>query len=181
MEGSMKKLYGVALMGGVALVAVWMLGSRYAHTPSSHEPGEDETSVVVGSGTVTIHYGTPKLGGRNLDEMIKPGVAWFMGMNNPTTLETTVALNFSGKKLEPGKYAIFARPDEQKNWTFLVSSAIKRPLDPSTVVLEAPLAFAKDGAPQDVLKITLSKAGEGASLVVAWGTYRLQAAFKPAA
>src|ERR1041384_1738000 len=106
--GAVKKLYGVAFMGAGALAAVW----------------------VRGDGKVTIHCGTPKLGGRNLDEMIKPGVAWFMGMNNPTTLETSVALDFGGKKLAPGKYAIFARPDEQKNWTFLVSSAIKRPLDP---------------------------------------------------
>ena len=178
----MKRLYGVALIGAVALVAVWMLGTKYAHTSStSHEPGEEETSVALGKGKVTIHYGTPKLGARNLDEMIKPGVAWFMGMNNPTTLETTVALDFGGKKLAPGKYAIFARPDEQKNWTFLISSAIKRPLDPATVVLESPLSFARDGSPQDLLKITLSKAGDGALLVVAWGTYRLSSTFKPAA
>jgi DUF2911 family protein len=176
----MKKLYGVALMGAVALAAVWMLGNRYAHTSTSHEPGEDETSVVLGKGKVTIHYGTPKLGSRNLDEMIKPGLAWFMGMNNPTTLETTVALDFNGKKLAPGKYAIFARPDEQRNWTLLVSPAIERPLNPSTVVLESPLRFAKDGAPQDLLKITLEKSGDGASMMVAWGTYRLQSAFKPA-
>ena len=109
-----------------------------------------------------------------------PGLAWFMGMNDPTTLETTVALDFGGKKLAPGKYAIFARPDEQRNWTLLVSSAIERPLKPSTVVLEAPLRFAKDGTPQDLLKITLETAGDSASLVVAWGTYRLQGAFKAA-
>src|SRR6185369_5027245 len=105
-------------------------------TVSAHEPGEAETSVSLGKGKVTIHYGTPKLAGRNLDEMIKPGLAWFMGMNNPTTLETTVELDFNGKKLQPGKYAIFSRPDEQKNWTFLVSSAITRPLKAETVVLE---------------------------------------------
>ena len=85
------------------------------------------TSVDLGKGKVTIDYGTPKLGARNLDEMIKPGVAWLMAMNNPTTLETTVALDFAGKKLAPGKYAIFARPDEQRNWTLLVSSAISDP------------------------------------------------------
>jgi hypothetical protein len=177
----MKKLYGVALMGAVALVVVWMLGTRYAHTSTAHDPGEEDTSVALGSGKVTIHYGTPKLAGRNLDEMIKPGVAWFMGMNNPTTLETSVALDFGDKKLAPGKYAIFARADEQRNWTFLVSSAIKRPLDPATVVLEAPLKFAKDGAPQELLKITLEKSGDGASMVVAWGAYRLTGTFKPAA
>src|SRR6185295_7790475 len=176
----MKKLYGVALMGAVALVVVWMLGTRYAHTSTAHDPGEEDTSVALGTGKVTIHYGTPKLAGRNLDEMIKPGVAWFMGMNNPTTLETTVALDFGGKRLEPGKYSIFARPDEQKNWTLLVSSAIKRPLDPATVVLSAPLKFAKDSAAQDLLKITLNKSGDGASLDVAWGNYRLNGSFKPA-
>ena len=147
----------------------------------AHEPGEDEATLSIGKGKVTVHYGTPKLAGRNLDEMIKPGVAWFMGMNNPTTLETTVALDFGGKRLEPGKYAIFARPDEQKNWTLLVSSAIKRPLDPATVVLSAPLKFARDGAAQDVLKITLKESAGGASLDVAWGTYRLNGWFKPAA
>ena len=174
----MKKALLVTI-GVVALSAGLVLA--YAETAvSAHDPGEDETSVVLGKGKVTIHYGTPKLAGRNLDEMIKPGLPWFMGMNNPTTLETTVALDFNGKKLQPGKYAIFSRSDEQRNWTLLVSSAIARPLKPETVVLEAPLQFAKDGAPQDLLKITLEKAGDGASLVVAWGAYRLRGAFKAA-
>src|SRR6185295_13392127 len=167
--GVMKRVCLVVLIGLIASIAC-----------QAHEPGEDEATLNIGKGKVTVHYGTPKLAGRNQDEMIKPGVAWFMGMNNPTTLETTVALDFSGKKLAPGKYAIFARPDEQRNWTLLVSSAIERPLNPATVVLEAPLRFAKDGAPQDLLKITLEKAGDGGSMTVAWGTYRLQAAFKPA-
>ena len=179
---AMKRPLFVMAIGLVALGVAWFVASRYADTAANaHDPGEADTSVALGAGKVTIHYGTPKLGTRNLDEMIKPGTAWFMGMNNPTTLETSVALDFGGKKLAPGKYAIFARPDEQKYWTLLVSSAIKRPLDPATVVLEAPLRFAKDGAPQDLLKITLDKAGDGASLVVAWGTYRLQGSFKAAA
>jgi hypothetical protein len=179
--GVMKKFLLVLLVGLFALGGAWVLTSRYKGTAStSHDPGEDMTSVELGKGKVTIHYGTPKLGTRNLDEMIKPGVAWFMGMNNPTTLETTVTLDFGGKKLAPGKYAIFARPDEQRNWTLLVSSAVERPLKPSTVVLEAPLRFAKDGAAQDLLKITLEKAADGASMVVAWGTYRLQGGFKAA-
>jgi len=177
----MKKVFLVGLTGIVVLGALWALANRYTqNAASAHGPGEDETSVAIGSGKVTIHYGTPKLAGRNLDDMIKPGVAWFMGMNNPTTFETSVALDFDGRKLQPGKYAIFARPDEQRNWTLLVSSAIERPLKQDKVVLEAPLRFSKDSAAQDVLKITLEKAGEGAALVVAWGSYRLQGAFKAA-
>lgn len=177
----MKKVLAVLLVGVVLLGVAWVLSNRYlGAAATAHDPGEDSTSVEIGKGKVTIQYGTPTLGKRNLDEMIKPGLAWFMGMNTPTTLETTVALDFNGKKLAPGKYAIFARPDEQRNWTLLVSSAIERPLKPATVILEAPLKFAKDGAPQDLLKITLEKTGDGAAMLVAWGTYRLQAAFKPA-
>lgn len=160
---------------------VLLVGLVACSAAATHDPGEDTATIELGKGKVTIHYGTPKLNGRNLDDMIKPGLAWFMGMNDPTTLETTLALDFGGKKLAPGKYAIFARPDEQRNWTLLVSSAIKRPLDPATVVLETPLRFAKDGAPQELLKITLEKkAGGGGAMVVAWGTYRLQGTFTAA-
>lgn len=177
----MKRSLLVGLIGVAALGVIWILANQNSGTASTtHEPGEAMTTVELGKGKVTIHHGTPKLAGRNLDEMIKPGLAWFMGMNNPTTFETTIALDFEGKKLEPGKYAIFARADEQRNWTLLVSSAIERPLKPATVVLEAPLRFAKDAASQELLKITLDKSGDGASLVVAWGTYRLQGSFKPA-
>ena len=146
----------------------------------AHDPVEDSTSIAVGSGKVTIEYGTPKLAGRNLDQLIQPGLAWFIGMNKPTTLETTVALDFGGKKLPAGKYSLFARADQQRNWTLLISSAIKRPLDPNTVVLESPLGFARDDKSQELLKITLEKTGPGVGLVVAWGNYRLKGAFKPA-
>lgn len=177
----MKKALFVIVIVVLAAGGAWVAGKGYAGSAAtSHDPGDGMATVDLGKGKVTINYGTPKLGARNLDDMIKPGVAWFMGMNNPTTLETTVPLDFGGKKLAPGKYAIFARPDEQRNWTLLVSSAIERPVKPETVVLEAPLKFAKDGASQDLLKITLEKAGDGASMVVAWGTYRLQSGFKAA-
>ncbi|HJZ68632.1 MAG TPA: DUF2911 domain-containing protein [Blastocatellia bacterium] len=178
----MKSGSSLLLIVMVALgVACGFENSHGGATASAHDPGEDTTSIELGKGKVSIHYGTPRLGKRNLDDMIKPGLAWFMGMNDPTTLETTVDLDFNGRRLGAGKYAIFARADERRNWTLLVSSAIERPLNPSTVVLEAPLRFNKDGAPQDLLKITLEKAGDGASMTVAWGNYRLQGAFKPAA
>jgi hypothetical protein len=146
-----------------------------------HEMMRDKASVDLGSGKVTIDYGTPKLKGRSLDEMIKPGQPWRMGMDNPTTLETTVALDFgSNKKLAPGKYTLFARADENKNWTLLVSNTTTGRPDPATVVVEAPLHFMKEDKPVEALKITLEKAGNSASLLVAWGTYRLHGSFKAA-
>ena len=146
----------------------------------AQEPGRASSSIELRGGKVEVQYGTPRLGERNLDEMIKPGLAWRMGMNNPTTLETTVALDFGGKKLSAGKYSLFARSDENRNWTLIASSAVKSMLDPATVVLETPLQFKKAGDSEDLLNITLSKSGDTASLLVSWGTYRLQSSFKAA-
>jgi hypothetical protein len=141
----------------------------------SHEPGRDHAVVELGKAKVTIDYGTPKLGTRNLDEMIKPGTPWRLGMNDPTTIETTAALDFGGKKLPAGKYTLFARPDDKQKWVLLVCN--DRPSNP---VIEAPLHFMKDTKPVDVLKITLEKASGGASLTISWGTYRLHGTFKAA-
>lgn len=147
----------------------------------AHEMVRDKTTIQLGNGKVTIDYGTPKLKGRNLDDMIKPGVPWQMGMDNPTTLETTVALDFNGKRLAPGKYTLYARADEKKNWTLLISSSPVRPFDPKSVVIESPVHFMKDKTSTEMLKITLEKAGGGAALLVAWGNYRLHGSLKAAA
>src|SRR2546425_10522430 len=88
----------------------------------AHEPGRDTTFLELSGGKVTIDYGTPKLSGRNLDEMIRPGVPWRLGMNAATTLENSVALDFKGKILRPGKYTLFARADEKRNWFLLITN-----------------------------------------------------------
>jgi DUF2911 family protein len=163
------------VLGGLSLFLLSCIAA------STHEPGEDTTSIDLGKGKVTIHYGTPTLGDRNLDDMIKPGLAWRMGMNNPTTLETTVDLDFGGKKLPAGHYALFARCDEAKNWVLLVSKGMEMMFDPSTVVLETHLSFEKNEKKLDVLKITLGKVRDEGTLLVAWGTYRLRGTFRAAA
>ena len=148
----------------------------------AHEMVRDTATVQIGKGKVTIEYGTPKLKGRNIDELIKPGMAWRMGMDDPTTLETTIPLHFGEKNVLPaGKYILFARQDEKKNWALLIAKATAPRFSPEAVVLEVPLHFMKDGKPEEVLKITLEKAGESVSLLVAWGTYRLHGVFKAAA
>jgi len=131
------------------------------------------SSIELGGGKVTVEYGTPKLGDRNIDDMIKPGMNWRLGSNAATTLDTTAALDFGGKELPAGKYTLTARYNQDKSWTLVASSG-------TTAALEAPLHFATDNAQQDVLKITLAKAGDGGEIHIAWGTYRLHGSFKPA-
>ena len=164
-EVIMKRSFG--LLAACALAAALFAAQ-------AHEPGRDEATVELGKGKVTINYGTPKLNGRNLDEMIQPGTPWRLGMNDPTMLETNVPLDFAGKKLPAGKYTLFARTDEKRNWSLLICSG----RTPDTAAVETPLRFTKETSPAELLKITLAKGSQGATLLIAWGTYRLQGSFK---
>jgi hypothetical protein len=75
-ETVMKKPLLVMPIIGIVALGALILANWYPETSvSAHGPGEDSTTVELGNGKVTIHYGTPKLAGRNLDEMIKPGLA----------------------------------------------------------------------------------------------------------
>jgi hypothetical protein len=164
----MKRMY-------VAVLSCCLL---FTASALAHVPGEDEASIDLNGGQVTIHYGTPSLSGRNLDDLVKPGMAWRMGMNNPTILETSVDLDFDGTKLPAGKYTLFARANEDGSWTLLVSRGSQAMLDKSAIVLQSPLHFTKETESNDVLKISLEKAYDGAAMTVAWGTYRLHSSFR---
>lgn len=142
----------------------------------AHEPGRDSTTVELEGAKITINYGTPTLGDRNLDQMIVPGKVWRMGMNAATTLETSVALDFGGKLLDPGKYTLLALSDENNNWLLIVSSSGSA----SDAVVKAPMHFARDDANVDILKMVLGKEGNSTSLSVTWGHYRLHLIFEKA-
>jgi hypothetical protein len=106
-----------------------------------------------------------------------------MGMNAATTLETSVALDFKGKVLPAGKYTLFARADEKRNWSLLITKdGNPMRLDPASIILEAPLRFAKEETSVEVLKISLENSGGEYPyrLRVAWGNYRLHTSFKEA-
>ena len=133
-----------------------------------------KTALELGKGRVSIEYGPPRLRGRNLDDMIQPGIPWRLGANMPTSLETTVPLKIGGKSLAPGKYVLFARPDPDKKWTLLVTTG-----DPDSAVAQAPLRFSREDQSIEALEIKLDKAARGANLRIAWGNYRLLGTIEP--
>ncbi len=162
-------------------IAMFLVICSLALLFSLAQPGRDAAYLELGGGKVSIDYGTPKLQGRNLDEMIKPGVPWRMGMDAATTLENSVALDFKGKVLQPGKYTLFARADEKRNWVLLITKGGNpMGLDPASILLEVPLRFAKDDNSVEILKISLEESGGEYPfrLRVAWGNYRLHTSFK---
>ena len=67
-----------------------------------------EASLKLGGGNIKVSYGRPPLEGRNLLDMIQPGVNWRMGADNPTTLTTDIPLNVGGTTVPKGKHILLA-------------------------------------------------------------------------
>lgn len=87
----------------------------------------DSTSVSLGSGEVKLCYGSPSAQGRTLvgGEIHPFGEVWRMGANEPTTLHTSVAINFGDIALAPGSYSLYAIPGEE-SWEVVVNHEVNR-------------------------------------------------------
>ncbi len=80
--------------------------------------------ATVGSATVSVDYGRPDLGGRNLDElfaMLPPERVWRAGENEVTILETSADLILGGRMIPAGRYSLYLHIPEDGAWSLLVN------------------------------------------------------------
>ena len=77
---------------------------------------------MIGDAEVVINYSQPGVKGREIWGGLVPyGKVWRTGANEATTFETSAEINFGGKTLPAGKYALFTIPEKDK-WTFIFNS-----------------------------------------------------------
>lgn len=83
-------------------------------TPALSPKGEVEQ--VVGLTEVQVEYYRPSLRGRDMQKDILPSDGmWRFGANKNTTISFNTEVNFGGKDVKAGDYAIYALPGE-KEW-----------------------------------------------------------------
>lgn len=71
-----------------------------------------QAALTLAGATVTVDYGRPALRGRVAFGALVPwGEVWRAGDDEATVLATDRPLRFGGLLLEPGRYALFVRPD----------------------------------------------------------------------
>ena len=151
----------VAAIAAVPALAQQMAGER------------GEASLALDKGKVSVEYGRPSLKGRDLTQMMKPGVEWRLGSNSPTTLTTSVPLTFGATKVPAGTYVLRAKLNDDKTWTlvFLKQGDNAR-------VGETPLTLGTAGDSAEMLTMGLERAGTGGKLNVHWGTLMLTTPFE---
>ena len=160
----------------LSFLAVAFFLSTAVQSPAQVHP-RGEATLSLGGGTVKVDYGRPPLEGRNLMDMIQPGLLWRMGADQPTTLETDVPLKIGDKEVPAGKHILLARFSDKTKWSFVVSpkSASEHSDSDTIAEVEGKILEEKDSAER--VTITLEGKDKNGTLTLAWGVHRLVATF----
>lgn len=142
----------------------------------------DTIFATLGAQTVTLNYWRPSARGRKIfGEIVPMNRFWRVGANNATEITFAQPVYFGEKKLEAGKYTLFAMPSDQQ-WLLLINKKTGiwgTEYDPAADVLRVPLTV--ESLPEHVEKLTLSvspTADGGGVLSIEWEKTRAWVAFK---
>jgi hypothetical protein len=129
---------------------------------------------------ISVTYGSPSLKGRDVFSLAPVGTVWRLGMNQPTTLETTGALKVAGKTLEAGKYSLWAKKTGENSWVLAFHPTVPGWGSPELkegYVAELPLKTEKVSDAAEQLNISVVDMNGKAGIKIHWGTAVLVGAF----
>ncbi len=156
-------------------------GSNTQTSAASNSNGEAQNNsdrgqavLQLDGGTVTVEYGRPNLGGRNLEKLIQPGQEWRMGSNSATTLTTTADLKFGDKAVPKGKYVLKAKPVSAQDWLLLIQS------EDGGNVAEVPMMLEKADSSKELMTIELTQSNNVGKFKLLWGNLALSTEFRKA-
>lgn len=171
---TMKKV--LIIVGAVLLVILGVLTYFRLVYTKSFSP-EANVEFTDGDLKVNLFYNSPSKKGREIFGVLVPyKKVWRTGANEPTTFETSKALNFGGKTLKPGLYSLWVMPDEQ-SWTVYFNSEVpswgvdfngQANRNPKTdaLVVQAPVVIQEKVIEQ--FTISVEKTAEEMELVFLW-------------
>lgn len=82
-----------------------------------------QVNGTIGHVTVDIDYGAPSVRERNIwGELVKYNQVWRAGANENTTFTFDEEVTIKDKSIYAGKYGFFIIPNENSDWTIILSS-----------------------------------------------------------
>lgn len=100
--------------------------SAAAQNETRLSPAEITTGKIKDA-TITIHYSSPSVKGRQIFGGLEPfGEIWRAGANEATTFETDKDIQVEGKPLPAGTYSFFLIPEENGTWTAIFNKEPKQ-------------------------------------------------------
>lgn len=138
-------------------------------------------SIAVQGKKITVEYGRPSLDGRDMLGRATAGMVWRMGQDAATTLITEAELDFSGKKVAPGRYLLAAKKTGDRQWSLIINSDSSKSAfsrDPSEDVAEVELESSVASESVETFTISLEEGADGSgTFTMAWGDLIASARF----
>lgn len=138
-----------------------------------------EIEQTVGLTEFEVEYARPSLRGRDLHKEILPyGEAWRFGANKNSTISFNTVINFGGVDVKPGKYAMYAVPEEGE-WKITLYNetsnwGLPRKWEDSKVVAEVKVPVQKNENAVETFTISFANLDiNHFDLVIEWGHTRL--------
>jgi hypothetical protein len=157
-----------------------------AASPTDSQPPaspRDSLAVNIGGADITVNYGRPSKRGRvlfnGLGDM-KWGMVWRTGANEATAFTTSRPLAFGSATVPAGSYTLFTHLVENGNWELVVNKQTGQwgtAYDATQDLVRIPMTVTSTNPMTEQLTISVTPAGQGGGLTVAWDTYKAVANF----
>jgi len=143
----------------------------------------DSIAATIGGSAIKVNYGRPSKRGRvlfnGLPDM-KWGGVWRTGANEATHFTTSNTLTFGTATVPAGTYTLYTKLMENGKWELIVNKQTTQwgtVYDEKQDLVRIPLTVTSTNPVVEKMTITVTPAGKGGALAIAWDTYKAVAAF----
>jgi len=119
-----------------------------------------------------VIYSRPQKNGRLIfGELVEYGKVWRLGANEATEIEFFRSVKIGDKKVERGRYTLYAIPTED-NWTMILNKdndtwgAFKYDEQKDVLRITVPVQKLNEGV--EAMAMTFEKSESGCNLIIAW-------------
>ena len=124
-----------------------------------------------------IIYCRPQINSRKIfDSLVEYKKVWRVGANEATEIDFFKPVTINGKKIDAGRYTLYAIPDSAK-WTIIINSETDTwgayGYDEKKDVLRVDVPVQKQGTSIEALVIVFAKTATGADLTIVWDNVKV--------
>ena len=157
-----------------------------AADPAAGQPPaspRDSLAVNIAGADITVNYGRPSKRGRTLFNGLgdmKWGMVWRTGANEATAFTTSKPLAFGNATVPAGNYTLFTHLVENGQWELVINKQTGQwgtAYDAKQDLVRIPMTVTSNNPVVETLTITVTPAGQGGELAVAWDNYKAVAPF----
>ena len=173
----MKKVFTIAVMAIALILSTQVTAQDFSGLDKSPlDYAVFPSDYKISKKAVRITYGRPQLKGRSLSELAPIGKVWRTGANEAPEITFYEDVNFGGKEIKAGTYALLTIPGE-KEWTIILHSKLNQwgayfYKEGSDVARLTASATTGDKSLEE-FSITFKKADDGAHMILGWDKTRV--------